>query len=371
MDRIINFDNSSVFRSYRSLIKRELGNLKLDIVDNTSEHAKIIVSYGKDNKFIENDWFLPNQCCFVFVVPDIEEVNFERDEQHVFSESPSFLFISRNFEIKFYDAESLEWNKDENGRPKRICVDADEIYVVKCSKCGKITLVESIGAWYCRNCEYQDGDADLIGNITDFVPIFDPNYRKNRAIEMPNKGEYEYVDEDYYEKPKTQKENYDEYMNSDEWKEKREAIFELKGKRCSICGTSFGIIDCHHLNYDHFKHEEENEYDDVIPLCRDCHTELHNFIKENDDVIKQLKSDLERLKDSFRMKYMYAIADTVYNRTKDLFHGLQYNKSVVMPYLDTIYGKSKCRKDIRPCFNSERLCKKLEKNGNFATQEGR
>lgn len=104
---------------------------------------------------------------------------------------------------------------------------------------------------------------------------------------------------------------------------------------------------------------------------RDCHTELHNFMKENDNVIKQLKSDLERLKDSFRMKYMYAIADTVYNRTKDLFRGIQYNRSVVMPYLDTIYGKSKCRKDIRPCFNSETLCKKLEKNDNLATQEGR
>jgi hypothetical protein len=366
----IDFDNSPAFRCFKQFIKSSLKQIGLEI--NTNEKQKIIVGYGKDNDndVIENDWFLPNQDCFVFVVPNIDEVRFEQEE-YVYSEVPSFLFIGRDFRIKFYDAESLGWNKDENGKPKRIYVDVDEIYVVKCSKCGKITLVESIGAWYCRNCEYQDGDADLIGNITDFSPIFDPNFRKNRVIQMPNKGEYEYVDEYYYEKPKTQKEDYDEYINSDEWKEKREAIFELKGKRCSICGTSFGIIDCHHLNYDHFKHEEENEYDDVIPLCRDCHAELHNFMKENDNVIKQLKSDLERLKDSFRMKYMYAIADTVYNRTKDLFQGIQYNRSVVMPYLDTIYGKSKCRKDIRPCFNSETLCKKLEKNGNLATQEGR
>ena len=365
----IDFDESIAFKHFRELIRISLVE-KLDLEmcssDFNEEITKIIVGYGKDDGVIENDWFLPDQGCFVFVVPNVDDVRFE---ENVYSEAPSFLFIDRNYRIKFYDAESLGWNEDENGKPKRICVDADEIYVVKCSKCGKITLVESIGAWYCRNCEYQDGDRDLIGNLMDFVPIFDSNYRKNRVIEMPNKGEYEY--EYVEEKPKSWKEEYNEYINSDEWKAKREEIFNLKGRRCTICGTSFGLIDCHHLNYDYFKHEEDNNYNDVIPLCRDCHTELHNFMKENDDVIKQLKSDLEKLKDSFRMKYMYAIADTVYNRTKDLFRGIQYNRSVVMPYLDTIYGKSKCRKDIRPCFNSETLCKKLEKNDNLATQEGR
>ena len=359
----IDFDASPVFRCFKSLIKSDLKNLGLEIIDkDEKEIAKVPVRYGKDGDFIESDWILPNKGCVVFVVPNIDDIDFEQDEV-AFSEEISFLFIDRDYRIKFYDAESLEWNRDKNDKPKRYCVSGNEIFVVKCSKCGKITLVESIGAWYCRNCKFQSGDSDLIGNIIDFAPIFDPNFTKQRIMQKPNNGEYEYVDEDCYEKPKTQKDDYNEYINSDEWKQKREEIFKLKGRRCNICGTTFGLIDCHHLNYDHFKHEEENEYADVIPLCRDCHTALHDFMKENEDVIKQLKSDLERLKDSFRAKYRYAIADTIYNRTKDLFYGVQYNKSVVQPYLNTIYGKSKCRKDIHPYFNSELLCKKLEKEG--------
>ena len=356
MVKRLDFSACVPFVAFRNYIYEQLRSIKLNIVGRLEEnYNEILVDYGENKgDVIVNDWYMPKQRCFVFFVQDVEEVKFEQCE-YVFSEEPSFLFIDKHFKARFYDAESLGWHKNEKEQPTRYCAKEYEIYVVKCSKCGVISLVESIGAWYCRNCEYQNGDSDLIGDTTDFIPIFSESYRQNLKF-SPSDSEYYYED---YEKPKTQKEEYDEYMNSDEWKEKREEIFGLKGRRCSICGTSFGIIDCHHLNYDHFKHEEEYDYEDVIPLCRDCHSDLHQFIKDNDNIIRELKSDLERLKDSFMIKYRYAIADSIYNRTKNIFN----DKSVVKPYLDTIYGKCKCKNNIHPYFSSETLYNKLEKEG--------
>lgn len=111
----IDFDSSPAFKCFKQLIKSSLKQIGLEI--NTDEKQKIIVGYGKDNDndVIENDWFLPNQYCFVFVVPNVDEVRFEQEE-YVYSEVPSFLFIGRDFRTKFYDAESLGWNKDENDK---------------------------------------------------------------------------------------------------------------------------------------------------------------------------------------------------------------------------------------------------------------
>ena len=357
---VLDFSSSMPFVALRNYIYRNLKGMKLNIVAELDEiYEKTFVNYGENGDIVENDWFLPNQHCFVFFVPNIEEIKFEKHESD-YSENDSFLFIDKYFKVKFYDAESILWHKDiQYENTLRYCAKEGEIYVVKCSKCGVVSLVEAVGSWYCRNCEYQDGDSDVIGVITDFIPMFSKSYRENLKFSYDD-SEYYYED---YEKPKSQKEKYDEYINSEEWKRKREEVFDLKGRECSICGTSYGIIQVHHLNYDYFGHEEENDYEDIIPLCKDCHDTLHNFIKENDDVIRDLKFDLSKLKDSFMTKYRYAIADAVYNRTKDLFVGIFNDKSIVKPYLDTIYGKCKCRNNIHPYFSSETLCKKLEKEG--------
>lgn len=62
---------------------------------------------------------------------------------------------------------------------------------------------------------------------------------------------------------------YKEYLQSDEWKRKRqERIFF--DQKCQICGRPFDL-EVHHLTYDTFPHENST---DLITLCRYCHEEV-------------------------------------------------------------------------------------------------
>lgn len=58
------------------------------------------------------------------------------------------------------------------------------------------------------------------------------------------------------------------YIISDEWKEKRKDFLEDCGYECEECGGRAN--QCHHLTYDNFGDETE---DDVECLCGKCHQE--------------------------------------------------------------------------------------------------
>lgn len=66
------------------------------------------------------------------------------------------------------------------------------------------------------------------------------------------------------------------YLQSDNWKllkEKYRSDISRK-QECWGCGISHKIKahDFHHLHYDSFKCET---LDDIIPVCRSCHSEIH------------------------------------------------------------------------------------------------
>jgi len=67
------------------------------------------------------------------------------------------------------------------------------------------------------------------------------------------------------------KSEYIEYLKSDEWKEKRKYLMEQCDWTCSKCGEK--ATQLHHLNYNNIGDEELDV--DVIPLCKDCHDEIH------------------------------------------------------------------------------------------------
>ena len=66
--------------------------------------------------------------------------------------------------------------------------------------------------------------------------------------------------------------NYTEYLNSEEWKRKRELRIQTDGKVCSICGSS-NVLQVHHMTYKNIPHENNS---DLITLCRACHTQIEN-----------------------------------------------------------------------------------------------
>ena len=72
------------------------------------------------------------------------------------------------------------------------------------------------------------------------------------------------------------REKYQEYLQSDHWKDLRRMKLEQSGRECKICGSKKDI-EVHHLQY-------HNIYDvclgDLLVLCRYCHN-IHHAFKTN------------------------------------------------------------------------------------------
>lgn len=82
------------------------------------------------------------------------------------------------------------------------------------------------------------------------------------------------------------KEQYQEYLKSEEWKEKANVIRRLKYNhpKCELCGKGETQLDVHHISYENVLHEFPHE---LVALCHDCHMKVH----ENGLKIKIIQSD--------------------------------------------------------------------------------
>jgi 5-methylcytosine-specific restriction endonuclease McrA len=89
------------------------------------------------------------------------------------------------------------------------------------------------------------------------------------------------------------KKNYRKYINSKEWKLKRDAIVE-KYKKCSCCGSEENL-NVHHLTYENLGNENES---DLLLLCKDCHKFVH--------------------KGKIKIFYMNAVQIKAFNKIKDI-----------------------------------------------------
>lgn len=65
--------------------------------------------------------------------------------------------------------------------------------------------------------------------------------------------------------------NYNEYLQSDEWKRKRNERVLYDGK-CMICGRPFDL-EVHHMTYNRLPNER---YSDLITVCRNCHEKIES-----------------------------------------------------------------------------------------------
>lgn len=81
--------------------------------------------------------------------------------------------------------------------------------------------------------------------------------------------------------------DYELYLKSQEWEERRSEYFSEHGKRCSICGSN-QTIQLHHLNYKRLGYEKDS---DLICLCSECHKLLHLY---KDQYIERI-GDLARM----------------------------------------------------------------------------
>lgn len=71
--------------------------------------------------------------------------------------------------------------------------------------------------------------------------------------------------------------SYDDFLKTDYWKEVRQAKLRECGHKCQICGAKHDL-HIHHNCYDH--HGQEHKHlEDLVVLCKDCHTLFHQKLK--------------------------------------------------------------------------------------------
>lgn len=120
---------------------------------------------------------------------------------------------------------------------------------------------------------------------------------------------------------------YDVYLESAEFAEFREKVFERDGHTCITCGSQ-NNLQVHHLTYLHVYHEN---LDELVCVCRKCHEIFHNldnrkrYIEEKyrNEIIEARKQEYKE-KDKVRqeviaeVKRRYADADYAKNGTVDM-----------------------------------------------------
>lgn len=81
--------------------------------------------------------------------------------------------------------------------------------------------------------------------------------------------------------PTGHRKKYYEYLESQEWKDKRDELFRIRGRRCERCNSSKNI-QVHHLTYERVFNELLN---DLEVLCKTCH-EIEHGIRKPERVIE-------------------------------------------------------------------------------------
>lgn len=92
--------------------------------------------------------------------------------------------------------------------------------------------------------------------------------------------------------------NYNDYLLSNHWYNKRKSYFKTYEKKCNHCGTD-KEIHLHHLTYENIGNESFN---DLMPLCKDCHSKEHDRLKKLKSLKKKYKPKNKKRKNKIKSK---------------------------------------------------------------------
>ncbi len=123
----------------------------------------------------------------------------------------------------------------------------------------------------CTNCGYANRSKcidskkydDLIESDFDKHRFNDREELKFKELTFI-KQQFKYYQNSIYFK-------YHEYLNSKEWKEKRELVLQRDNFTCQHCKTA-PADDVHHISYQTVYKEALS---DLLSVCRTCHLEIH------------------------------------------------------------------------------------------------
>lgn len=103
-------------------------------------------------------------------------------------------------------------------------------------------------------------------------PLSQPDYYTNLWAEQDKEKEKEKERYGHFIEERKKRVDYQEYLKSPEWKEKRDIRLALDGYTCRLCGSGKNL-HVHHISYKNLGTPEE--VDDLITLCEKCHARVH------------------------------------------------------------------------------------------------
>ena len=65
------------------------------------------------------------------------------------------------------------------------------------------------------------------------------------------------------------------FRSSSEWKKKRKEIMKRDNFECKLCGKKEGL-QCHHVHSLDVNWEMRLDNNNIITVCKDCHSNIHN-----------------------------------------------------------------------------------------------
>ncbi len=80
-----------------------------------------------------------------------------------------------------------------------------------------------------------------------------------------------------YKSPNTNKDNYLEYLTTQEWRTKADASKARDDYTCKRCGSK-KYLQTHHITYKRLYNERD---EDLTTLCNDCHKYVHLVAGKN------------------------------------------------------------------------------------------
>ena len=106
------------------------------------------------------------------------------------------------------------------------------------------------------------------------------------------------------------REEYEAYLHSKQWKQKRQEIAERRNFTCEICGQkTLNNFHIHHKTYIHFGAERDNE---LKFLCENCHENLHKMVRQ-----KQIMAFKRKLANKNKQKPFKIGASSQQNKPRD------------------------------------------------------
>lgn len=146
----------------------------------------------------------------------------------------------------------------------------------KTIKGGTIQIVQQ-----CQGCGEKTSTALARKHFTqeqfDAMPPFNAlreqerrDYQNNLILQW---REYFYKKQEQAKQNRTRE--YDRYLQSAEWKRKRDLVIQRAGGICEGCGIN-RATQAHHLHYEHLYNEFLWE---LKAVCRECHERVHEIGK--------------------------------------------------------------------------------------------